>query len=139
MVKPSATRKSVPVLILPPPSVFHFLAGGKARWTSLEHNGVLFPPDYKPHGVQILYDGEPVQLTPEQEEAATFFATMLDTDYLNKPTFIKNFWEDFKAILGRGHVIKTFEKIDFSPIHKWHLTEKERIKNLPKEVSLGGF
>ena len=38
------------------------------KWSSLEHSGVLFPPEYVPHGVKMLYDGRPVDLTPEQEE-----------------------------------------------------------------------
>lgn len=38
------------------------------KWKSLKHNGVLFPPDYEPHGVRMLYDGQPVDLSPEQEE-----------------------------------------------------------------------
>ncbi|SAM06171.1 hypothetical protein [Absidia glauca] len=38
------------------------------RWTSLAHYGVLFPPEYVPHGIQMKYDGKPVILTPEAEE-----------------------------------------------------------------------
>lgn len=41
---------------------------GTVKWTTLEHNGVIFPPPYQPHGVKMLYDGKPVHLTPEQEE-----------------------------------------------------------------------
>jgi len=41
---------------------------GQKKWTTLAHNGVVFPPPYKPHGVMILYKGKPVSLTPEQEE-----------------------------------------------------------------------
>ena len=40
---------------------------------------MLFPPEYEPHGVRMLYDGVPVDLTPEQEEVATFFAVMKET------------------------------------------------------------
>ncbi|RWW33666.1 hypothetical protein GW17_00001621 [Ensete ventricosum] len=43
-------------------------SGGGQKWTTLEHNGVIFPPPYKPHGVKMLYNGQPVDLTPEQEE-----------------------------------------------------------------------
>ena len=43
-------------------------SGGGKKWTTLEHNGVIFPPPYKPHGVKMLYNGQPVDLTPEQEE-----------------------------------------------------------------------
>jgi DNA topoisomerase I len=44
------------------------------KWRTMEHNGVIFPPPYKPHGVRMLYNGAPVDLTPEQEEVATFYA-----------------------------------------------------------------
>lgn len=27
------------------------------KWTSLVHNGVLFPPEYVPHGIKMKYDG----------------------------------------------------------------------------------
>lgn len=39
------------------------------------------PParSYQPHGVKMLYDGVPVDLTPEQEEVATMFAVMKET------------------------------------------------------------
>lgn len=100
----------------------------------MQHNGVLFPPEYEPHGVKLLYDGEPVDLTPEQEEAATFFAVMMDTDYAKKPTFVKNFWEDFQALLGDEHTIQEFDRVDFTPIRDWNLEEKQKIKDLPKEV-----
>ena len=40
------------------------------KWTSLQHSGVLFPPGYEPHGVKMLYDKEPVNLMPEQEEVS---------------------------------------------------------------------
>lgn len=43
-------------------------SGEGKKWTSLVHNGVIFPPAYKPHGVKMLYKGKPVDLTPEQEE-----------------------------------------------------------------------
>jgi len=48
---------------LPPSS-----GDGQKKWTTLSHNGIIFPPPYKPHGVKMLYKGKPVTLTPEQEE-----------------------------------------------------------------------
>lgn len=39
------------------------------QWSTMEHAGVSFPEPYEPHGVKLLYDGEPVDLTPVQEEA----------------------------------------------------------------------
>ena len=43
-------------------------SGEGQKWTTLDHNGVIFPPPYKPHGVKMIYNGRPVDLTPEQEE-----------------------------------------------------------------------
>jgi hypothetical protein len=31
-------------------------------------------------------------------------------DYMKKPQFLNNFWEGFKEVLGRGHVIKSLDK-----------------------------
>ncbi|ONK70111.1 uncharacterized protein A4U43_C05F30370 [Asparagus officinalis] len=106
---------------------------GGQKWMTLEHNGVIFPPPYKPHGVKMLYNGQPVDLTPEQEEVATMFAVMKDTDYATKPTFIKNFMMDWREILGKKHIIKKFELCDFTPIYEWHLKEKEKKKQMTSE------
>ncbi|EFN52427.1 hypothetical protein CHLNCDRAFT_36846 [Chlorella variabilis] len=81
----------------------------------------------------MLYDGVPVDLTPEQEEVATFFAVMKETDYMKKDTFLNNFWEGFREVLGHGHVIKSLDKCDFLPFYNWHMAEREPKKNLSKE------
>ncbi|GLT50932.1 hypothetical protein SLA2020_243870 [Shorea laevis] len=106
---------------------------GQKKWTTLVHNGVIFPPPYKPHGVKMLYDGKSVDLTPEQEEVATMFAVMKDTDYMSKPQFKKNFWDDWSKILGKNHVIKDLKKCDFTPIYEWHMNEKEKKKQMTSE------
>ncbi|KAK4779116.1 hypothetical protein SAY86_006644 [Trapa natans] len=106
---------------------------GQKKWTSLEHNGVIFPPPYKPHGVKILYKGKPVDLTPEQEEVATMFAMMKDTDYMQKDKFKENFWNDWKKILGSKHAIQKLELCDFSPIYDWYQLEKEKKKQMTKD------
>ena len=36
------------------------------KWDTFVHAGVLFPPEYEPHGVRMLYEGKPVELTAEQ-------------------------------------------------------------------------
>jgi len=107
------------------------------KWLKLEHNGVLFPPPYQPHGVKLLYNGKPVDLTPEQEEVATFYAQYLQTDHTKKPTFRKNFFQGFLKILNpKGspkHKITSFEKCDFNLIHQHLMTQKEEKKNWSKE------
>ena len=39
------------------------------QWLTMEHSGVSFPETYVPHGIKMKYDGQPVDLTPAQEEA----------------------------------------------------------------------
>ncbi|PNT62067.1 hypothetical protein BRADI_5g24917v3 [Brachypodium distachyon] len=108
-------------------------SGSGKKWSTLEHNGVMFPPPYMPHGVKMLYNGQPVDLTPEQEEVATMFAVMRDTEYASKETFINNFFTDWRKILGKTHIIKKFELCDFTTIYEWHLREKENKKQMTTE------
>ena len=98
------------------------------KWTTLAHGGVLFPPDYEPHGVRMLYEGRPVDLTPDQEEVATLFAAMLDTDFAAKPKFRANFWAAFSGVLGAGHAVRDLAKCDFRPIaeHLGRLREEKK-------------
>lgn len=107
--------------------------GGGPKWATLEHNGVIFPPPYTPHGVRMLYGGRPVDLSPEEEEVATMFAVMRETEYITKPTFLKNFWQDWKKVLGPRHVVQSLDKCDFTPIWEWHLAEKEKKKSVSGE------
>lgn len=72
------------------------------KWTTLEHNGVLFPPEYTPlpPHVKLYYDGKPLELDVRAEEVATFFGTMLNsTVNVENPVFCANFFADFQAIL----------------------------------------
>ncbi|CBI21703.3 hypothetical protein VitviT2T_030659 [Vitis vinifera] len=124
MEKNSKYSKSTKV----PPS-----SGEGQKWTTLVHNGVIFPPPYKPHGVKMLYKGKPVDLTPEQEEVATMFAVMLDTDYMQKEKFKENFMADWRKILGKNHVIQRLDDCDFTPIYEWHQEEKEKKKQMSTE------
>ncbi|KAM5569152.1 hypothetical protein ABKV19_016589 [Rosa sericea] len=106
---------------------------GQKKWTTLEHNGVIFPPPYKPHGVKMLYNGKPVNLTPAQEEVATMYAVMIDTEYVQKKTFRDNFWNDWRKLLGKNHVIQKLDACDFKPIYDWYQKEKEKKKQMSTE------
>ncbi|XP_023005283.1 DNA topoisomerase 1 beta-like [Cucurbita maxima] len=106
---------------------------GQKKWTSLVHNGVIFPPPYQTHGVKMIYKGKLVDLTPEQEEVATMFAVMKDTDYMQKPRFKENFWNDWRKLLGKNHVIQNLDDCDFTPIYDWYQTEKEKKKQMTTE------
>jgi len=102
------------------------------QWTTMEHAGVSFTEPYKPHGIKMLYDGKPVDLSPVEEEAATLFASMDPEgmhlgDKKKAPIFTKNFFTDFKGVLDKKHGIRTFAKCDFEPIRK-HINEQKLIK-----------
>src|SRR3972149_264993 len=56
--------------------------GGKYKWTTLEHNGVLFPPEYIKHGVPVIYKGKQIILNKLEEEYATLYAKYLETEYV---------------------------------------------------------
>lgn len=107
------------------------------NWRYLEHAGIVFAPPYVPHNVPLLYDGNPIELTPDQEEIATFYAGIPDDGpQLGNPktrgVFQKNFFADFKESLPPGHIIKKFEKCDFSRI-KEHLDMQKNLKKVATE------
>ncbi|SGY13579.1 BQ5605_C010g05899 [Microbotryum silenes-dioicae] len=108
---------------------------GTTKWKTLEHNGVMFPPEYEPHGVKMKYEGKPVDLPPEAEEVASFFAAILETDYVKNPVFVKNFFDSWLGVLKAfpprdGTKITTFEKCDFTPIFAHLETAKAKKKEM---------
>ncbi|KAF8863437.1 putative DNA topoisomerase 1 [Acephala macrosclerotiorum] len=103
------------------------------KWDTLEHNGVVFPPEYEPlpKNVKLLYDGIPITLSVEAEEIAGFFGAMLNSTLnVENPTFQKNFFEDFteevkktggaKGPDGNKIAIKDFSKLDFKQIFAYY-------------------
>ncbi|KAF9902003.1 DNA topoisomerase 1 [Linnemannia zychae] len=106
------------------------------KWTSLQHNGVFFPPEYVPHGVKMKYDGKPITLAPPVEEIAGFFGALLFTEHAENPTFQENFFKDF-AKVAKAHKtvpeITSFKKCDFTPMYEYFQAEKEKKKNMTKE------
>ncbi|PKI83396.1 Top1p [Malassezia vespertilionis] len=100
--------------------------GGEQRWTTLIHKGPKFPELYKPlpEDVTLKYEGRPVTLLPEAEEAAMFYAVKLETQHAQNPIFNKNFFEDFQSVLKKyppehGVKIKKFEKLDFRDMYTY--------------------
>ncbi|KXS15148.1 hypothetical protein M427DRAFT_123840 [Gonapodya prolifera JEL478] len=106
------------------------------KWKSLEHNGVFFPPPYKPIGVKMKYDGREIDLDPEAEEVAGFYAQLVGTEWVENPTFRKNFFEDWLAVLAKSkksHPIKSLEKCDFSPLTEYYAKIRDERKSMTKE------
>ena len=119
-----------------------FHTGGKGNekmWDTFQHNGVLFPPDYEPINVPLIYEGENIMLNPKAEEAATFYAKYIETEYVKNSKFNKNFWKDFKPLLNKRDSneskIVDFDKCDFTLIKK-HLDKmrEERLETPKEEI-----
>lgn len=111
------------------------------KWTTLQHNGVVFPPEYEPlpKNVKLKYDGTPVTLSVEAEEVAGFFGAMLhSTHNVENPIFCKNFFSDFQEVLkktggakdkdGNKVSIKDFKKMDFQDIHNYYEAKSDARK-----------
>lgn len=111
---------------------------GEVKWETLEHNGVIFPPEYEPlpKNVKLYYDGRPVTLPLEAEEVAGFFGALLESDHAKNPTFQANFFRDFKKVLEESGGcaeadIENFEKCDFSKIFEYYNAKREERRALP--------
>lgn len=114
------------------------------KWDTLQHQGVVFPPPYEPlpKNVKLKYNGVPLTLEPAAEEVAGFFGAMLNSTHnVENPTFIKNFFNDFKTTLkghggakdrdGKKVEIKDFDKLNFQDIFAYYQGRSEERKARP--------
>jgi DNA topoisomerase-1 len=114
----------------------------RAKWQTLEHKGVAFPPEYQPRGITITFRGEKLALNRDQEEIVYSWAKKKDTHYVQDPIFQENFLSDLKKVLPKSDNSNKImiKDIDFSMAYKladeereMKEQEKERYKTLPKE------
>lgn len=107
------------------------------KWNTLEHKGPVFAPAYErlPKNVRFFYDGKEMHLSEETEEAATFYAKMLNHDYCTKKAFNDNFFKDFRKTMNakEREIIKDFNKCNFEEMHQYFVAESEKRKAAPKE------
>ncbi len=112
-----------------------------AKWSTLEHRGVAFPPEYQSRGIGIIIRGERFILNRDQEELIYAWAKKKNTHYIQDPIFQSNFLNDLRALLpDKFRSIDFINDIDFSEAfrlvdHENAMKEAEiqRIKNLPKD------
>lgn len=120
--------------------IINNLSGGKTikKWTSLEHNGVMFHPDYEPHNIPIKYDDKNIYLNLDAEEFITYYVNKRFDKYRND-RFKRNFFNDWKKLLSREIqlIIKDFSLCNFDDIttyvEKVAEQKKEDRKNISKE------
>jgi DNA topoisomerase-1 len=97
----------------------------------LIHKGILIPT-YEARGFQIAFKTRTIKLTPKQEDMALAWVKKLGTEYVEDPTFVKNFFEDFSQSLDiKGKCSP--EDFDFSEIQEYRESEKRRKEALTKE------
>lgn len=111
------------------------------KWTTLEHKGVAFPPEYQSRGIGIIIRGERFILNHDQEELIYAWAKKKNTHYIQDPIFQSNFLIDLRALLPeKFRSIDFINDIDFSEAfrlvdHENAMKEAEiqRVKSLPKD------
>lgn len=111
------------------------------KWQTLQHNGIAFPPEYKPRGISISILGEQYLLNADQEELIYAWSKKKDTHYVRDNVFESNFMIDLRSVLPPrfGSVTKITE-LDLSNAYRLvdeenrlKEGEKERIRNLPRD------
>ncbi|MBT8172847.1 MAG: DNA topoisomerase I [Nitrosopumilus sp.] len=103
------------------------------KWKTLQHNGILFPPEYEVQGFTIKIKGETVSLDANQEEMAYQWAKKKDTPYAQDKVFQKNFTADFVKTLDPKFKKISYEEIDFSNAYKIVDKEKDLKEMMTKE------
>ena len=86
------------------------------KWKKLQHNGILFPPEYEKQGITIKVKGETINLDINQEEMIYQWAKKKDTPYAQDKVFQKNFTKDFAKTLDSKFKKISYEDIDFSNV-----------------------
>ncbi len=103
------------------------------KWKKLQHNGILFPPEYEKQGITIKIKGETINLNINQEEMVYQWAKKKDTPYAQDKVFQKNFTGDFTKTLDSKFKKISYEEIDFSNAYKIVDKEKDYKEMMTKE------
>jgi len=110
------------------------------KWKTLQHNGILFPPDFKSQGIKIKINGEHVEPNMIQEGMVYQWAKKKDAPkpgttekYVEDQIFQKNFISDFaKTFNGKFKNLK-YTDVDFTQAYKLVEKEKEAKELMTKE------
>jgi hypothetical protein len=106
-------------------ALFQRLARAVPKWKTFRHNGVLFKPPYTDRlGAPLLYAGEPVELTLEQEEMMVCYVEHLANPLRNIQPPMDDVWhsnlmKSWRAILDKteaGSNVMDFALCDFSAL-----------------------
>nr|CAG4639840.1 EOG090X0296 [Daphnia pulex]SVE84742.1 EOG090X0296 [Daphnia pulex] len=110
------------------------------KWKSLEHKGPVFATQYEPlpGNVKFKYNGQEMKLSTAAEEVGSFYAAMLDHDYVTKDVFNKNFFKDWRKFMTHSEkeIITDLKKCDFTYMLTYFKAKSEERKNRTKEEKL---
>lgn len=111
------------------------LGGGKSntkQWDIFRHNGPFFPPEYEKHNIPIIINGKEEKVSKIAEEYLTIYANYLDSDYVKKPRFNKNFLKDLKKI-DKDLKINDMNQVDLRLVKNYIDKKREEKKDMSKE------
>ena len=103
------------------------------KWKTLQHNGILFPPDFESKGIKIKIKGQEASLDLLQEEMIYQWAKKKDTPYTQDKVFQKNFVSDFAKTFNGKYKNLELSDVDFSNPFKLVDKEKDAKELLTKE------
>jgi len=110
------------------------------KWKTLQHNGIIFPPDFESKGIKIKIKGESIAPDLIQEEMIYQWAKKKDAPkpgmtekYVEDPIFQKNFVSDFAQTFNGKFSNLEYSDIDFSEAYKLADKEKEEKELMTKE------
>ena len=103
------------------------------KWKTLQHNGILFPPDFESKGIKIKIKGQDIPLDLLQEEMIYQWAKKKDTPYTQDKVFQKNFVVDFEKTFNGKYKNLELSDIDLSNPFKLVDREKDAKDLLTKE------
>ena len=103
------------------------------KWKTLQHNGILFPPDFQTKKIKIKIKGESVDLDIIQEEMVYQWAKKKDTPYVQDKVFQRNFLADFAKTFASKYKKLELADIDFKNAFSVADKEKDAKELLTKE------
>ena len=103
------------------------------KWKTLQHNGILFPPDFESKGIKIKINDENASLDLLQEEMIYQWAKKKDTPYVDDKIFQKNFVADFAKTFKGKYKNLQLSDIDLSDPFKLVDREKDAKEMLTKD------
>ena len=120
--------------------LINYKIGGASvkKWTTLQHYGVMFYPEYEPHEVPIKYGSEKtsIVLNHEAEEFITYYVQSRFDKYRTEK-FNKNFFKDLKTLLSpelRTKIVN-FSLCDLSDVKKHVDMISEQKKEVRSKLS----